>query len=56
MWATWQNISPLSEKVGETRPSCPPPNCAHAHPNVCLVIVLNQWFLKRAVSISRGQF
>jgi len=27
---TWHIMSPPSEKVGETRPPCPPPNCAHA--------------------------
>jgi len=26
---TWHTMSPPSEKVGGTRPPCPPPNCAH---------------------------
>jgi len=27
---TWHIMSPPFEKVGGTRPPCPPPNCAHA--------------------------
>jgi len=32
MWSTWDIISPLSEKVAETRHPCPLPNCAHDAP------------------------
>jgi len=31
VWGTWHIMSPPSEKVGGTRPPCPPPNCAHDH-------------------------
>jgi len=39
MWGKWHIISPLSEKVGGTRPRVPHPNCAHGPDrSVCVMI------------------